>query len=198
MLDKLLAALQDTTVIAAISNKIDRALNTYKTESVEIKSYRDFNHQVAQLIIYLHNDGLLAPMTISPRSAMAEGVDLLEHVYENNGIRGYDGAYLDAIDGRGQGFEGVCLQLSEIIKEREITRYVNCRFFQIIDPSDKDLHQEIVDELIRKYAAIFPEDIRTGHSARFIKYHRDLLEMIINSNLAFEQIRNPSRKTPSD
>jgi hypothetical protein len=188
---ELFTQLRGASVIRIIHERIDESRRHFKPELIEIKSYRDFNQQIAECIQHLYSDGLLVPRRVSLRTAMAEGLDLLEHHYEGNGgMQGYDAAYLDAVGSQGRGFEFVLSQLAESIRDREIIRYTNGQFSVLIDPSDWNTHKQIVEEIVEKYAAFLPDDIRFGNPDRFINYYRDLIEVILSSDQTIEQVGN--------
>jgi hypothetical protein len=198
-LDELFTQLRGASVIRIIYERIDEARRHFKSGLIEIKSYRDFNQQIAECIQYLYSDGLLVPRKISLRAAMAEGLDLLERHYEgSDGMQGYNVAYLDSVGSQGRGFEFMLSQLAESIRDREIFRYTNGQFSLLIDPSDWNTHKQIVEEIVEKYAAFLPDDIRMGSPNRFIKYYRDLIEVILSSDQTIEQVRNSPKFIPGN
>jgi hypothetical protein len=142
---------------------------------------------------HLCQHGLSIPRTLTHRTALSEAVDLLDRYYEGGGIQGFDAALLDATDKNGKGPEFVLRQLSEVIKEREVRQYRNYQFLSLIDPTDRDTHRQIVERLIVEQGSLLSDDLKTGNPARFAKYYRDLLEMVISSEAFFTQIRNSSR-----
>jgi len=192
-LAQLLADLQDSEAVIEISEKIDRALQSFQPGSAGIASYREFNDAIAELVKHLYQYGLPFPRTMTPSSALSEGFDLLDRYYESDGILGFDAAFLDATDNKGRGLEFVIRQLTEIIKEREVRQYLNYRFLSVIDPTDRDTHRWIVERLIEEQGPLLPDDLRTGNPGRFAKYYRDLLEMVISSDVFFAQVKSSSK-----
>ena len=192
-LAQLLAHLQDSEAAIEIAEKIDRALQSFQPRPAEIASHREFINAVAGLVSHLYQYGLPFPKRMTHSSALSEGLDLLDRYYESSGILGFDAAFLDATDKKGRGPEFVLRRLSEIIKEREVRQYLNYRYLSAIDPTDRDTHRRIVERLIEEHGPLLPDDLRTGNPCRFAKYYRDLLEMIISSDIFFAQVRSFSK-----
>ena len=192
-LNEFLADLQDSEAALEISEKIDRALQSFQPGAVEIASHRELIDAIARLVEHLYQHGLSVPRTLTHRSALSEALDLLDRYYESGGILGLDAALLDATDTDGKGPEFVLRQLSEIIKEREVRQYLNYRYLSAIDPTDRDMHRWIVERLIVEQESLLPQDLKTGNPARFAKYYRDLLELVISSDTFFAQIRSSSK-----
>jgi hypothetical protein len=192
-LNELLADLQDSDAVVELSEKIDRAFQSFESRFAGIASHREFVDAVAGLVKHLYQYGLPIPRTMTYSSSLSEGLDLLNRYYESSGILGFDAAFLDATDKDGTGPEFVLRQLSEIIKEREVRQYLNYRYLLAIDPTDRVVHRWIVERLIEELGPLLPDDLRTGAPDRFAKYYRNLLEMVISSDVFFTQIRNSAK-----
>ena len=192
-LNELLAELQDSDAVVELSEKIDRAFQSFQPRSDQIVSYREFINAVAGLVKHLYQYGLPTPRTMMHSSALSEGLDLLDRYYESSGVQGFDAAFLDAVDKNGKGPEFVLRQLSGIIKEREVRQYLNYRYLLAIDPTDRVAHRWIVERLIEEQGPLLPDDLRTGNPDRFAKYYRDLLEMVISSDVFVTHIRNSAK-----
>lgn len=192
-LSELLANLQDTDAVVAISEKIDKALQIFQPRFAANVSYREFNEAIAGLVKHLYQSGLSIERTMTHSLALSEGLDLLDRYYESGGIQGFDAAYLDATDKNARGPDFVLHRLAEIIKEREVRLYQSYRFLAVIDPTDRDLHRWLVERLIDDQGHLLPDDLKTGNPARFTKYYRDLLELVISSEAFITQIKNSSK-----
>jgi hypothetical protein len=194
-LTQLLASLQGIEDTTKISERIDQAYFSFRPKLMEIGSYCEFINEIAGFVRHLYRYGLTIPRVVSTSFSMSEGLDLIDRYYESCGIRGLDAAYLDTADEKGRGFEAVLHEVAEIIKDIEIRRYLNSRFLTLIDPTDRDTHRRIVVHLVGEYGTLLPREFHTGNPARFAKYYRELLELIISSDSILHPARTPKYLT---
>jgi hypothetical protein len=191
--EKILTILQDQTIPNRISEQIEEVVNRFGASDIEVKSQSDFNREIARLLQQVYQNGLLSNRAVSARTALSEALDLLEYYYDAQGSQGYDAAYLDAVSPYGKGFESVLRQLGEIIKQRELQRYINWLFASILDVTDWDSLKALVSGLIDKFKPFLPEDILKGNPARLIKYYRELIEMALSTDNLLERVTSASR-----
>ena len=191
-LGELLIELQSNDAINEISERIDRAFQSFGLTQTEIVSHRRFIETITDFIKHMYEHSLCVPRPMTKTAALSEGLDLLERYYESDGTRGFEAAYLDVSEESGRGIEFVLRQLAEIIKEREVSRYSNSRFHLAIDPTDGEAHMRIVKFLADRYGPMPPINLTQERPWRFAKHYRDLIEIVVSTEQFFTQIRNSS------
>ncbi|MBK7090657.1 MAG: hypothetical protein IPH59_02875 [bacterium] len=113
--------------------------------------------------------------------ALTEAIWLLDQHYDNNGARGYEAAYLDAIDIFGAGIANVLAQLGEAMKQQKLIQLIEWQTANLIDPSDWQLQKEIVTHVIRILKDSLPGIIQDSDSSRFTKTYRDFIALLQNT-----------------
>jgi len=186
-LEKILTVLQNDYTTNRISEQIDNALKNYNPKK-DIKTHNDFNNELSRFIQHLFLNGLPIPRNISLKKALSEAINLLEQYYECQGAIGYDAAYLEAVSPSGKGFNFVLTQLTETLKNIEISRYTNWLHAALINPSDWKTQRKIVEELINNYRRFLPNEIVNRKPIYFVKHYRDLIETIISSKNIIDKI----------
>jgi hypothetical protein len=176
-----------------ISGRIDAAFESFILMKYTVKSHQDFNCCIADFIQHIYKNGLLQAKLLCHKTAIEEAIDLLERYYDSQGARGYDTAYLDALEDSGGGVDSVLRQISEILKGVEISKWINSYFVSVIDPLDKDQHLEIIKTIFGNYPSHFPKLMTNGNPARFISLYRELIESIVSSEKSLSQIAGPKK-----
>jgi len=190
-LDAILQNLLCSNMPELISNKIDEALDSFDIDAVIVFSHREFNDCICRFIRQIYGNGLIFPKALDSRTALMEAISLLEQHYESQGAAGYDAAYLDTVDESGKGIHFVLRELAELVKSIEISRWLESCYVFIIDPIDKDQHLEIIIDLLRKHPIHIPDSIRMGNPASFIRYYRDLIELVVSIERFSMQLAGP-------
>ncbi len=191
-INAILDTLIKSEVPEQISGRIDATFESFILKYT-VKSHQDFNRCLADFIQYFYKNGLLQAKSLCHKTALGEAIDLLELYYDSQDAIGYDAAYLDAVGNSGKGIGFVLQKIAEIIKTREIAQWQNSVFLSTIDPLDKNRHLEIVEVIIGKYGALFPDEIRSEKPVCFIDLYRELIIIIVSSEKQIRQIASPSR-----
>jgi hypothetical protein len=110
--------------------------------------------------------------------ALTEAINLLERYYDSHGTKGYDAAYLDAIDTFGAGIVAVLTQLGEAMKQQQLFRLIEWHATNLINPTDWPLQKQIVTHLIKLLGDSLPEVIRNSDPSRFTNTYRDLIALL--------------------
>ena len=174
ILDKVLTV----SAVEEISQAWDAAINSYAFPKDDISSFTEFNECLTDFVLHVptHSGEVLSGRTSA--DALAEAISLLERHYDNKGAKGYDAAYLDAIDTDDSGITGVLNQLGEIMKQQQLIRLIEWRTTNLINPTDWPLQKQIVTHLIKLLGDSLPEAIRNSDPSRFTNTYRDLIALL--------------------
>lgn len=192
-LDTILRILLCTSKPELISNKIDEALDSFDIDAFIVSNHQEFNDCISSFIRHIYNNGLVFPKILDSRKALSEAISFIEQYYEHQGGCGYDAAYLDAIDESSRGIQFVLRELAELVKTIEVSRWLDSCYASNIDPIDKNQHLEIIIHLFGKYSPYFPDNILKGNPARFIKYYRDLIDLVLSGEKFSAQLAGHGR-----
>jgi hypothetical protein len=176
-----------------ISKRINETIDSFCAGGIDVSDHQTFNDCISRFIGQIYKNGLVFPKTLDSRTSLAEAISLIEQHYESQGASGYDAAYLDAVDKSGKGIEHVLRELADFIKSTEIAHWLNSFYLSNIDPIDKNRHLEIIIDLLKKYPLHLPDNIRKGNPARFIRYYRDLIELVVSSEKFSGQLVSSGR-----
>ena len=174
IIDKVLSV----SAVEEISQIWDAAIGSYAFPQADIGSFAEFNECLTEFVLHLpgYSKEVLSGRTSA--DALAEAINLLERHYDNNGAKGYDGAYLDAIDIFGAGIAAVLTKLGEAMKQQQLTLLIEWHTTNLINPTDWPLQKQIVTYLIKLLGDSLPEVIRNSDPSRFTNTYRDLIALL--------------------
>jgi len=179
LVDQILAHLQDDPTPQEITNRLDAATDDYPRQTNDSIDCTTLKMELARFIQYLYKHGLMPPRQVSHQAALAEAIYLLDSSYTDVRWDGYEAAYLDATVE--EGLEMLFRHLTETIKEQEIRKFTNWKYSTLIDPTDRNLHYHIVQELTGRYDRLLPNQGKTGGPDYWNKYYLDLLKTVKDS-----------------
>ncbi len=174
IIDKVLTV----SAVEEISQIWDAAIGSYAFPQDDVSSFTEFNECLTEFVLHMpgYSEEVLSGRTSA--DALAEAISLLERYYDNNGAKGYDGAYLDAIDIFGAGITAVLTQLGEAMKQQQLIRLIEWHTTKLINPTDWPLQKQIVTHLIKLLGDSLPEVIRDSDPSRFTNTYRDLIALL--------------------
>ena len=175
---RVLSVRLDTT---QISNTFDQALEDYLEQYREPKTHTDFYQEIARFVQIIYETGVRSGLSLTTQEATAKAIDLLDRYCNNQGARGYEAAYLDAVYSGEAGIGDVCYQLFKMIKDSEISKYQNYVYSTTINPSDWRLHINITQGIIELFGEYLPPLIRESPPERFSGRYKNLIEMVLAS-----------------
>lgn len=164
-----------------ISHAFDQALDYYVNQYRIPVNNAEFNREIASFLQTVYLIGVKPSMTLSIREATAKAVSLLDRYHNNQGAKGYEAAYLDAVYSGEEGIGDVCFQLLQIVKESEIRKYRDYVYSTTIDPSDWQFHVNITQGIIELFGEYLPPLIGESPPVRFSWHYKELIEMVLSS-----------------
>jgi hypothetical protein len=192
-LDMILRTLSISDMPEMISQRIKETMDSFFAGGIDVSDHQKFNERISEFVRQIYGNALMFPRMLKSDAVLAEAINLLDQYYESPGGRGYDAAYLEAVDKPGKGIEHVLRELADFMKSREITHWLNSFYLSNIDPIDKNLHLEIVKSLLGKYFNHLPDSIRERNPASFIKYYRNLIDLVVSSEKFSGQLASSGR-----
>jgi len=177
ILGKLSARLDTSHISHAFDQVLDRYIAQYRIPTNHV----EFNQEIAGFLQAVYLIGVKPRMILTALEATAKAVSLLSQYNNNQGARGYEAAYLDAVFSGEEDIGDVCFKLSQIVKESEIRKYRDYVYVTTIDPSDWQLHINITAGIIELFGECLPPLIRESPPERFSGLYKDLIEMILSS-----------------
>jgi|GEM_PF-2064163 len=174
IIDKVLSV----SAVEEISQVWDVAINSYAFPKDDISSLTEFNECLTEFVMHMPGYGREVSSGQARSEALAEAISLLERNYDSQGAKGYDGAYLDAIDTFGAGITAVLTQLGEAMKQQQLFRLIEWHTTNLINPTDWQLQKQIVTHLIKLLGDSLPEVIRDSDPSRFTNTYRDLIALL--------------------
>ena len=175
IIEKVLSA----TAVEEISQVWDAAIGSYAPPEADISAFTEFNNCLTDFV--LHMPDYSSEVSSERSKALTEAIWLLDQHYENNGARGYDAAYLDAIDIFGAGIATVVAQLGEAMKQQKLIQQIEWQTANLINPSDWQLQKEIVTHVIKILKDSLPGIIQNSDPSRFTKTYRDFIALLQNT-----------------
>ena len=132
VLERLSDLLNEEQIEKKVDEPIDIAVQVFKLKIVVPITHSEFNRVITAFIRHIFKSGIQLPRYMSDQKALAEAVFLLEMYYQNDDVKGYDGALVEAL-GRDTGnLELILSRLTEIIKTSERGKYVEWALSTII------------------------------------------------------------------
>ena len=132
--------------------------------------------------------GAWIPHHLSNREALTEAVYLLERHYQNENVKGYDGALIDAI-GRGmEGLELVLSRLTESIKLTERGKYIEWAFVDNYFSLDWGKRQCIVFTYIKQNETLLPTELLEVEPARLVNHFNELFINHLSNESSISQL----------
>jgi hypothetical protein len=174
IIDKVLSV----SAVEEISQVWDAAINSYAFPKDDISSFTEFNECLTEFVMHMPGYNREVSSGHARSEALTEAINLLERHYDNNGTRGYEAAYLDAIDTFDAGIAAVLTQLGEVMKQQQLFRLIEWHTTNLINPTDWPLQKQIVTHLIKLLGDSLPEVIRNSDPSRFTNTYRDLIALL--------------------
>lgn len=177
VLGKLSSRLDTSRIAHAFDQVLDRYIGHYRIPT----NHAEFNREIALFLQAIYVIGVNPSKILTALEATAKAISLLSQYSNNQGARGYEAAYLDAVFSGEEGIGDVCFKLSQIVKESEIRKYRDYVYATTIDPSDWELHINLTASIIELYGEFLPPLIRESPPVRFSRLYKDLIEMVLSS-----------------
>ncbi len=174
IIDKVLSV----SAVEEVSQVWDAAIGSYVLPEADIGSFNEFNECLTDFVLHMPDYSSEVSSERTRSDALTEAIWLLDQHYDNNGTRGYEAAYLDAIDIFGAGIAAVLGQLGEAMKQQKLIRLIEWQTANLINPSDWQLQKEIVTHVIRILGDSLPGIIRNSDPSRFTKAYRDFIALL--------------------
>ena len=97
---------------------------------------------------------------------------------------GYDDAYVDARDREHRGIGYVLGKIAALIKAHEREKYTSCVFSTNVDPLDRQLHGELIQNVYTIYGEELPVEVTNLPPTQYARYYREL----ITACLSYQEI----------
>jgi len=183
-LDEIASLLSEEQILAEVDQLLDQAAQAFRLELESPLSHSSFNRAVGEFVRHVYQTGLRLSRHLSESEAMTEAIYLLARYYRGGYTEGYEGAFLDAMDGNLEGLELVLSRLSESVKEIERAKYVNWVFAEHFDRLDWEARRRLVMAYLDKHRDFLPSKILELSPARLVDHFRVLIiDYVSSTNL---------------
>jgi hypothetical protein len=177
VLDNLIDLLNEEQIAQKIDEPIDLASQAFRLKIVVPITHSEFNRVITAFVRYIFQSGIQLPRHLSDRQALYEAVFLLERYYQNEDVKGYDGALIDAIGRDTENIELVLSRLTESIKMNERGKYVKWAFVDNYFILDWKTRQFVVSAYLEQNETLLPAELLELGPARLVN---DFQELFIN------------------
>jgi hypothetical protein len=171
LIHQLLTDLREDTPEQEIAERLDLAATDYPRQRYDSINSDTLNEEIARFIQHLYRHGLVPSRQVNYRVALAEANYLLDSSYAGRRQGGYETAYLHISTTGSEGLEILFRDLTETVKERAIRRFTGWKWSILIDPTDKDLHRNIVEGLMDHFGQLLLGQDVAGGSDHWAKFY---------------------------
>jgi hypothetical protein len=177
VLDNLIDLLNEEQIAQKVDEPIDLASQVFRLKIAVPITHSEFNRVIAAFVRHIFQSGIQLPRHLSDRQALYEAVFLLERYYQNEDVKGYDGALIDAIGRDTENIELVLSRLTEFIKMIERGKYVKWAFTDNYFILDWKTRQIVVSAYLEQNETLLPTELLELDPARLVD---DFQELFIN------------------
>jgi len=184
ILDAVFELLDAHHLYETIDEPIEKAIASFPFDIKTPVTHDYFIEITSRFVRHIYEQGLFIRQKLSLSQARSETIALLEDGYQNPYKRGYDAAYLDALNDIKQ----VLAQISDHIKMVSRARYQQWVYVSYIESLDWAVKCQIVDTLIKRSSCL-PPNITNCTPVRFVDEIPELIDRIISSEqLAYHSL----------
>ena len=174
VLDNLIDLLNEEQIAQKVYEPIDFASQAFRLKIVVPITHSEFNRVITALIRHIFQSGIQLPRHLSDRQALYEAVFLLERYYQNEDVKGYDGALIEAIGRDTENLELVLLRLTEFIKMIEREKYVKWAYTDNYFILDWKTRQFVVSAYLEQNETLLPAELLELGPARLVDDFQEL------------------------
>lgn len=175
-----------------ISNRIESTKEKFLAKKMRVISSSKFNDEISAFVQLVFAEGIQPPRILSPKRSLAEAIWLLDTGYKSDGLLGYYAALIDAINPCNSKFEIIIHNLAGTIRNIELYRYTEYLISTLINPTDIDMHQKIIDYFLDKQESILPNNICKENSCYFLTYYRDFIDINSSTENLLNKLTSPN------
>ena len=173
--------LSEEALAAACDAPIHSAADTFQCQENEGDTHIIFLEKLSSFIQHIYAHGWTPRQHLTMEQARAEAIQLLRDHYNGRTARGYEAAYLDALNPTFNGVEFILAQLTQILVEKARDQYVRWVIHSRINSLTWSARCRMADDLIRKWQFIDPGVSKKFKPAQMADYCTDLLLAQISS-----------------
>jgi hypothetical protein len=176
--------LADDQLAKSVEEPIDLAAQVFRLNIVVPITHSEFNRVISAFVRHIYQSGIPLPRHLSDRQALSEAVFLLEKYYQNEGVKGYDGAMLDAVGGDMGCIEMVLSRLVESMKLAEREKYVQWAFVENYSMLDWNEQERIVSAFMKQNETLLPTELLELDPARLVDdFHEIFIQYMSTESL---------------
>jgi hypothetical protein len=190
VVDVLLDRLDDTAIANHVDSPIQASADGFALDRFLPVSHRTFHAAIGGLVQHLHQHGLTPHQQLSFERALAEAIHVLQSQYEGTHFRGYDAAYLDAMEPAPGGLGGVLQRMTASIIATQRQRYVQCVLARILAPLGWAELCRLVEVLLQQDQAVLRTHLSQGRPAQLLDDIPELITALAGSRRLPRQIAN--------
>jgi hypothetical protein len=188
VLEHLFDLLNEEQIAKKVDEPIDLAVQVFRLKIAVPITYSGFKQVIAALVHHIYQWGIQLPHHLSDREALTEAVYLLERHYQNENVKGYDGALIDAI-GRGmEGLELVLSRLTDSIKLTERGKYIEWAFVDNYSSLDWNKRQIIISTFIKQNETLLPTELLEVEPVRLVNHFNELFINHLSNESSIRQL----------
>jgi hypothetical protein len=188
VLDNLIDLLADEQIEKKVEEPIDLAAQVFRLNIATPITHSEFNRVIAAFVRHIFQSRIQLPRHLSDREALSEAVFLLERYYQNEDVKGYDVALIDAIGRDTENLELVLSRLTEFIKMTERGKYVKWAFVDNYYILDWCKRQSIVSTFIKQNETWLPPELVELDPARHVNHFNELFLSHISTESSIRQV----------
>ena len=188
VLEHLFDLLNEEQIVKKVDEPIDLAVQVFRLKIIVPITHSEFNRVIAALVRHIFQSGIQLPRHLSERQALSEAVFLLERYYENEDVKGYDGALINTIGRDTENLDLVLSRLTEFIKMTERGKYVEWAFVDNYYILDWCKRQSIVSTFIKQNETWLPPELVELDPARHVNHFNELFLNHMSTESSIRQV----------
>jgi len=188
VLEHLFDLLNEEQIVKKVDEPIDLAIQVFRLKITVPITHSEFNRVLAAFVRHIFQSGIQLPRHLSERQALSEAVFLLERYYENEDVKGYDGALIDAIGRDTENLDLVLSRLTEFIKMTERGKYVEWAFADNYSMLDWGKRKSIVSTFIKQNETWLPPELVELDTARHVNHFNELFLNHMSTESSIRQV----------
>lgn len=181
-IEKILELIDPEYMRKEFDERIDEAADSFPFDASTPFSHKLFHKVISDFVRHVYEHSLRLSQKLTPIQAHAEAVSILEQHYSSIYHHGYDAALVDASNKELNGIALVLDNMAEIIKSREMRKYIQWVYATNIEMMDWQIRCLMASILIKRWRPFLAPEISRRSPAQFADELPDLLNLVLSTD----------------
>jgi hypothetical protein len=174
-----------------IDERVEKAAASFEFDRDAPVTHEIFTRVIADFVRHVHEQALWGKQKLTAPQAIAEAVAMLEEGYQASRDRGYDAAFLDALNPH-LGLEYILGQMAGHIIASARAKHIRWICASRLELADWPTRCLIAEILLERWRPSLPENIRRCSPTRFAHLLSELIILGLSANKTVNKARGTS------